>query len=78
VTGTISNGQSETHDRLLPGADLLIRALVGLTDSWEAIGGAGLEDVAGTTDIRRGADRVVIATIPALRVVAEIGLRKRF
>jgi hypothetical protein len=78
VTGTISDGQSETHYRLLPGADFLIRALVGLTDSWEAIGGAGLEGVSGTTDIRKGDDRVVIATIPAIRVVAEIGLRMRF
>jgi hypothetical protein len=78
VTGTILDGRSETHYRLQPGADFVIQAFAGLSHSWELMGGVVLEGVSGATDIRKGDDHVVVATIPALRVVAELGLRRRF
>ncbi len=78
VTGTDETGETETQRRLLPGGDLSLQAVLGLTPAWELIGGAGIEAAAGGTDLRKGTDLQVVATIPALRVAGHLGLRLRF
>ena len=78
VTGTVLDGRSEAHYRFLPGADFVIQAFAALTHSWELLGGAALEGLSGATDIRTGDDHAVVATIPAIRAVGELGLRLRF
>jgi hypothetical protein len=78
VRGTGAGGETETQRRVLPGADLLGQAVFRLAPRVEVVTGLGVEVAFGTTDIRMGNARVTVATIPALRPMAEAGLRVGF
>lgn len=78
VTGTDAGGETETQNRLLPGGELFLQAAFAFTRAWELVGGAGFEAAFGATDLRKGAERQVVATIPVARAVARLGLRLRF
>ena len=77
VTATLA-GQSETQGRFMPGADLLLSVGFRLTSRVELVAGLGAEMAFGTTEIRTGSPPQTVATIPALREVAEVGLRLGF
>jgi hypothetical protein len=78
VTANLTNDTREIHERVLPGGDFVIQSFVALTPRWQVVGGAGLQGLLGSTDLRVGDDHTVVATIPAISVVADLGLRIRF
>jgi hypothetical protein len=65
-----------TRTRLLSGLDALIDAEWRLGRNADALVGAGIEEIFGTTYIDLNGARV--ATLPPFRAVAEAGLRVRF
>jgi hypothetical protein len=71
-------GPAEVHDRWLPGADFRLQSALRLGRRVEWLVGGGVEVAAGATDIRKGSSRAIVATIPALRVLGETGLRVVF
>ncbi len=77
VTAT-GAGQAESRGRFMPGADVLLSAGFRLTSRVEAIARLGAEMAFGTTDIRTGSPPQTVATIPALREIAEAGFRLGF
>jgi len=78
VTGNLTNGTQEIHERVLPGGDFVIQSFVALIPRLQVVGGLGLQGLLGSTDLRVGDDHTVVATIPAISVVADLGLRIRF
>lgn len=78
VRADADGGPAETHDRWLPGADLRIQSSVRLGSNLVWMLGVGVDAAAGSTEIRKGDDRVVIATIPPVTLVGETGLRVMF
>lgn len=77
VTRTAS-GEDESSGRFVPGADLVAATTLRLASGWEALVGVGAELAWGTTEIRDGTAHVVVATIPALRAIAQAGFRIGF
>jgi hypothetical protein len=73
-------GQSEWKSHVLPGADLRVTATWRLTQTVEAVLNAGIEVAFGTVDVTVVAAPPAngSATIPALRAVADLGVRARF
>jgi hypothetical protein len=71
-------GRAETHDRWLPGGDLRIQSSLRLGSRAVWVLSAGAELAAGSTEIRKGSDRLVVATIPPVTLVGETGLRLMF
>jgi hypothetical protein len=73
-----TEGGAEIHDRWLPGADFRVQSAVRLGRRVDWLIGAGVEVAGGSTEIREGSGREVVATIPALRLIGETGLRLLF
>jgi hypothetical protein len=71
-------GQAESQGRFLLGADLLVVVALRLTSRVEFVAGVGSEMAFGTTEIRTGSTHQTVATIPALREIAEAGIRLGF
>jgi hypothetical protein len=71
-------GPAETHDRWLPGGDLRVQSALRLGRRVDWLLGVGAEVAAGTTEIRKGPSRTTVATVPALRLLGESGLRLVF
>jgi len=67
--------EAEVHSRWLPGGDLRLQSAVRMADHADWLIGVGVEAAPGATDIRRGSNLATVATIPALRLLAETGLR---
>jgi hypothetical protein len=78
VRADADGGPAETHDRWLPGGDLRVQAALRLGRRVDWLLGVGAEAAAGATEIRKGASRATVATIPALRLLGETGLRLMF
>jgi hypothetical protein len=78
VSGAVLAGQTENRGRLLPGFDLLAQALLRVGARIELLAAGGSEVAVGATEIRSGSTRVTVATIPALRLTGEIGVRVGF
>jgi len=78
VRADADDGRTETHDRWLPGGDLRIQSGVRLGRRAVWVLGAGAEVAAGSTEIRKGSDRLVVATIPPVTLVGETGFRLMF
>jgi hypothetical protein len=74
------SGQAEWKGHLLPGADLGVTATWRVAPNVEAVLGAALEVAFGTVDVTvvAAAPANGSATIPALRAVADLGVRMRF
>jgi hypothetical protein len=70
------DAEPDRQSRWLPGADLLVEAGFRLAPSAGLFLGAGLEAVAGRTDIYTHGQRVAI--MPVLRMLGEAGFRARF
>ncbi len=73
-----TGGQAESQGRFLPGADLLVVGALRLTSRVEFVAGLGSEMAFGTTEVRMGSTHQTVATIPALREIAEAGIRLGF
>jgi len=71
-------GQAESQGRFLLGTDLLVVVALRLTSRVEFVAGLGSEMAFGTTEIRTGSTHQTVATIPALREIAEAGIRLGF
>ena len=78
VRGSAMPGLDENRGRFLPAADLMAQLAVRAGHRVELLVAAGGEASLGTTTIRRGAPPAPVATLPALRVSAEIGVRVGF
>ena len=78
VSGAVIPGQSEDRGRFLPGVDLLAQAAVRVSARVDLVAAAGGEAALGNTAVRSGETPVTVATIPALRLTAEMGLRVGF
>lgn len=78
VTANLTNETQEIRERVLPGGDFVIQSFVALTPRLQVVGGLGLQGLLGSTDLRVGGDHTVVATIPVISVVADLGLRIRF
>jgi hypothetical protein len=74
------SGQAEWKGHLLPGADLGVTATWRVAPNVEAVLGGALEVAFGTVDVTvvAAAPANGSATIPALRAVADLGVRLRF
>ena len=78
VRGTVIPGQPEQHVRYLPATDLLAQLAVRVARRLEIVAAGGVEAALGSTAVRTGETPVTVATIPALRLTAEAGLRVEF
>jgi len=76
MTHFVSGGSNQSEARWLSGLDVLVDGSWRFASDVDAILGVGLEDVFAPTYVNLQGARV--ATLPALRVVAEAGLRLRF
>jgi hypothetical protein len=78
VRADATDQPAETHDRWLPGADFRVQSAVRLSRRVDWLVGAGVEAAGGPTEIREGSGHATVATIPALRLIGETGLRLVF
>ncbi|MDB4983100.1 MAG: hypothetical protein JWM82_3852 [Myxococcales bacterium] len=69
---------TEWKGHALPGADVKLEGTWRLGPGFELLAGVGSEVAFGTIDITVAAQTTGSATIPALRAVAEAGVRARF
>jgi hypothetical protein len=76
MTHFVPGGSNQSQARWLSGLDVLVDGSWRFVPDVEAILGAGLEDVFAPTYVNLQGARV--ATLPALRAIAEGGLRLRF
>ncbi len=76
MTHFVPGGSNQSQARWLSGLDVLVDGSWRFVPDVEAILGVGLEDVFAPTYVNLQGARV--ATLPALRAVAEAGLRLRF
>ena len=74
----IAAGDDESMGRFVPGGDLVAGTALRLASGFETLVGVGAELSFGTTEIRDGTAHVVVATIPALRAIAQAGFRVAF
>jgi hypothetical protein len=72
---TRSAPSAETKSRFLPGAALMLDGELALSPVL-LTAGLGVEYAFGTTDVRLGQE--VVATIPRVRALGELGFRYRF
>jgi hypothetical protein len=75
VTRSASTPPAETKSRFLPGAALMLDGEIAASPVVLAAG-VGLEFAFGTTDVRLGQE--VVASIPRVRALGELGVRYRF
>jgi hypothetical protein len=78
VRADADGGLAEARNRWLPGAEIRIQSSVRLGSNLVWMLGAGADAAAGSTEIRKGDDRVVVATIPPVTLIGETGLRLMF
>ncbi|HET6146238.1 MAG TPA: hypothetical protein VFH68_01805 [Polyangia bacterium] len=78
VRATVLPGRPEQRTRYLPAADLLAQLAVRVGRRFEILAAGGVEGALGRTDLRSGQTPVTVASIPALRLTAEAGLRVGF
>ena len=71
-------GDEESLGRFVPGADLVAALDVHVASGFELLVGCGAEYSLGTTEVRDGTAHVVVATIPPLRAIAQVGFRVGF
>ena len=71
-------GQTESLGRFVPGADLGAVVALRVTTRAEIVVGLGVEATFGKTDVRDGSAHVVVANIPALCGVGQVGVRVGF
>jgi len=78
VSGAVIAGRTEDQGRFLPGFDLLAQVVLRVSARIDLLAAGGSEVAVGATEIRSGRTRVTVATIPALRLTGEIGVRVGF
>ncbi len=78
VNGSGVGGQPEEHARLVPGLDLLAQVALRVAARIDLMLAAGAEAALGKTEVRSGATLATVATIPPIRLTAELGLRVGF
>jgi hypothetical protein len=78
VSGARVGGQAEEHARLVPGLDLLAQVALRVAARIDLMVAAGAEAALGKTEVRTGATLATVATIPPIRLTAELGLRVGF
>ncbi|MES1164971.1 MAG: hypothetical protein ABUR63_04385 [Verrucomicrobiota bacterium] len=77
VTGH-AMGLTETHARVQPGAEIAGQVGLHLSARVDLVLALGLELAFGSTDLRTGTTPAVVATIPPLRAISQLGLRLDF
>jgi hypothetical protein len=78
VSASVIAGRSETEGRFQAGVDVMAQLGLRIGARLQVLAAAGAEETFGTTEIRTGNPPVTVATIPALRLTAELGVRVGF
>lgn len=80
VSHTRAGGSVQWKGELLPGADLKLEGSYRVAQRLELVAGGGAEVAFGTIDVTvtPAPSGDGVATIPALRALAEVGIRARF